>query len=858
MKNARITPVENDNGKTAALSSNELESKPSGASTRSSSRNRRKPTFENAHGIVASGSTEISSTNSSLQPRTASLHHAPNQKDKVNTGRDSPFARSSTSVSHDELRTSKMTGRLPSSLSENRTKNQFKKSIRVDAVASILATLDERCYHRTLLQDANSLNQKILMPMSLPWMHPVVPVARNIPCDIDEMPEILSVDDGSHTPFENGPFGFGNFAMGQMQQSADQNLLVTKSVAMRAAARRSVDPGVIELSTVTLHPDEVLKNTFDEAQTDLSCSMDDAVGELSLCCFEIEQKRKKRKIDKAKMLTRKRFISVKINSTSSKFSILPSASLDLACARLPTEVQEARFLSMSKATKIAQKLGSYDCRHGLGPTNASGKNANRVTVGRTRRMWTSKSPADKPQRVFFTSLLTGGRLDSGTQKRPRDIRVAIKVNGEYFQPNDAGMILERRESPGLHAHRVVAEKQCSVDVNKLVTKLIKSKMGEKSRRSLVGMELPLIKPATFDCIPDSTGMISVACTSPGTIPATSVHRLLNNAANEDSAVCTVCWHRGCHELGSLQECSSCGVLAHPNCCLDTGIFRDARVGSDSATAPAWFCSVCSSTTGKTTQDASQQTVKTRRRISRRPVWLNDSLVESPVSNCKTSHLSAPNHSGHKCFLCPFSGGAMSLVKVNGVNSWVHEVCRIWTGFGLSPMDEPTNVSGEDRRIEYCALCGVAGAKLNGGSSDKSPHFSSILAKCAGARCRVYFHPMCALLASKLTRKYVRASMTSTEPSQSSPQMSKDFDISSRFTLTAIDCEAVQKRHGVVKMLQIPVCFCGFHNPTRQADMYGLYPGGEHIDDKVVRVPPHGAKMTSTISQTAAAAVGSKQ
>jgi hypothetical protein len=79
---------------------------------------------------------------------------------------------------------------------------------------------------------------------------------------------------------------------------------------------------------------------------------------------------------------------------------------------------------------------------------------------------------------------------------------------------------------------------------------------------------------------------------------------------------------------------------------------------------------------------------------------------------------------------------------------------------------------------------------------------------------------------------------------------KDLDLASRYTLTAIDCEAAKKDTGEIQSLQIPVCFCGIHNPAREASMYGLYPGGEYIDKEVVRVPPYSDRNKPKLATTA--------
>ena len=110
-----------------------------------------------------------------------------------------------------------------------------------------------------------------------------------------------------------------------------------------------------------------------------------------------------------------------------------------------------------------------------------------------------------------------------------------------------------------------------------------------------------------------------------------------------------------------------------------------------------------------------------------------------------------------------------------------------------------------------------------------------------------FHPMCALLVSKLSTQSNQASSNvlknDREGEVGNFQKSKDKDskLALEFTLTFVDCDATTpvsgKDSGTTQTLQIPVCFCGIHNPKRERSFYGLYPGACHIDKEVMRVPP---------------------
>ena len=762
-------------------------------STRQSSRKRQvSPSESNSEDAIV-GSAKLASNNESVKPGTDE--------------------RSSQQVSRKRVRSAK-TERAKSS------GKKVGKASSIDAVASLLAALDERAYRRALLRDANCINHSLLTPMSLPWMHAVVPVARNIPCDIDEMPEILTSDDGAYTAYENGPFGFGNFAMGKMRPATQSRQVNNEVGASRSAARRSEDPGVIELSTIVLPSNEregTTCNSSDDFPVDLSISGDYILGEMSLKCFEVEQQLKERRVEQARSLVRKQFISVNINSTSSKSRILPAnvGMGSLLEAKMPAEVQEGRFLTSKKAKPIAEKLGTYDLRHGLSPTNPSGKNANRVSVGRTRRMWTSKIASDQPQSVSFASLLTGTILESGTQRRPRDIKVGIKVNGDFISEDDDTDLntlhpqledqIEEKDGGDIPA---LSSLQCVLDPSKFLKNMQKPSL-DYSQSEAPGT--PLLRHAKLDCVPDTTGLICVSCTAPGEIPLKSVHRLLNEAA-EDSSVCTVCWSPSKIDLGDVYKCSKCDVLVHPQCCHDPGVMEDYK----------WTCAVC---LNLKTENGSK-----RKRTSRPPRWLEESKV-SPETD-RLLDISQQQEGEVKCALCPFSGGAMSVVERNGAKFWVHEVCRVWT-------DSEWESDPSKWVASNCALCGRSADRV-------------ALVKCAAANCQVIFHPMCALVLTKVLAR-TQAGQPSTTSQKTTDEgfdlkvsMAEDLKLCSEFTMTILDCEASTPATGQAadetRTLKLPICFCGIHNPKRDRTMYGLYPEGRFITKEIMRVPPLESRM----------------
>ena len=749
--------------------------------------------------------------------------------------------------------------------------NDNEEHISIDACATFLATLDERAYHRSLMRDADNIAQGILLPMDLPWMHAVVPVARNIPVDIDNLTATLTADDGLYSPFENGPFGYGKFDIGQLRRGTSNSRLANAQEMVCSASRRSDEPGVIELSKITLPPlpqdDEAsasivakppdhLRENSTEVSIQHQGPDDDERGELSLRCFELMQKRRRRKVNQSRSCVQKQFISVKVNGSSSRASLFSNSSSDNASffeATLPLEVQNGRFLSVSKAQSIANKLGTFNWRHGLAATNHSGKNSNRISAGRTRLMWTEKSPADQPQRVYFTSLLTGAKLDSGAQKRPREIRVGIKVNGELWKGESKAENVNSN-SDLIHTQQKASKSSllCTLDSDRLVQSILKGSRAfktdrykDKSREPELGLlsKTMFIKPARIECVPDCNGIISVLCSSPGSIETASIHEPLNNAARQHS-VCSVCWSPTEDGVRDVKECYECGVSVHLQCCRDTGIKTPIDDTSGMETTNQWRCAVCckfrvnKQGEGFDSLSVSENSKKPRRK-SRPPTWMKDAHIEPKAKKRSDSSPDSLVVDEVKCIRCPYSGGAMSPAEEDGNLVWIHEVCRIWVA-DASTIDQISD-------LPRCALCGTedtrapSAAKRSASSSDTR---ASQLIKCAAERCQVRFHPMCALLSSKLAEERCQPHKTTKKESvgENSAEKAKDEDskLCTKFTLTALHCKAeegaIGKDPGEIRSVTVPVGFCGIHNPLREPSFYGVYPGGTYLDPETMVVP----------------------
>ena len=141
------------------------------------------------------------------------------------------------------------------------------------ALSMILSQIDRKSYEKALAYDTESLLQHKLLPKSFVWNKPRVQLLRSLPRDIEDMPGILNAS--SISPFHtrstnNGSLGFGMFDMGEFRRvdlkrtgtnepslqpnSSGEDLEdqpeypLLGNFKYKAAARRSEDPGILELN----------------------------------------------------------------------------------------------------------------------------------------------------------------------------------------------------------------------------------------------------------------------------------------------------------------------------------------------------------------------------------------------------------------------------------------------------------------------------------------------------------------------------------------------------------------------------------------------------------------------------------
>jgi len=237
------------------------------------------------------------------------------------------------------------------------------KREKLEQASLCLANMDEGKMNEALEVDTTRLFEKILYPPSFPWTHHIVPVSRNLPCDIDD---------------------FHIFRLQDALDSSDPNASVRDPGLLRAQLGRRTAP-------------------------------------LS--------------------------VSVRLGGSSSRSDILGVANdrerLPLLLASvLPKEVVNGRHLTVTHTAEVATYLGSYDHRFGLPPQGVEGaeqrSRPKRSICGRTRRMWTQAQIYEESGRHLYTSLLSDEKLAGGRHKRPRIVRVGIRLNsklicGDYAQ-----------------------------------------------------------------------------------------------------------------------------------------------------------------------------------------------------------------------------------------------------------------------------------------------------------------------------------------------------------------------------------------------------------------------------------------
>jgi len=204
------------------------------------------------------------------------------------------------SVSKREPRATRRTRNTTRGWGDDSDPNRFlapKEDRTMSMAAMILAGIDADSYEYAAWDDADFIMKNHVLPKSLPWHKPRVPLLRTLPRDIEDMQGVWHAgddsDDINRKHVNSGSFGYGMFDMGGLlkedvkgtraetiiaKPSNPMVAAIPLSPAKRrfgaggredgnssandedneipcqifdqidAAARRSIDPGVIELT----------------------------------------------------------------------------------------------------------------------------------------------------------------------------------------------------------------------------------------------------------------------------------------------------------------------------------------------------------------------------------------------------------------------------------------------------------------------------------------------------------------------------------------------------------------------------------------------------------------------------------
>ena len=136
----------------------------------------------------------------------------------------------------------------------------------------------------------------------------------------------------------------------------------------------------------------------------------------------------------------------------------------LLSAFLPQDIQTGRSCIYDAAIENGKVLGTFDIRH---PTTVYERDhpeegpamnkCKRINTGRGRLLWTTIHLGKVPDgaantaaavrgRVYYTSSITGQRMEPGSFKRPREVVVGIRVNGSLIQSEESSNPLKSLQS----------------------------------------------------------------------------------------------------------------------------------------------------------------------------------------------------------------------------------------------------------------------------------------------------------------------------------------------------------------------------------------------------------------------------
>ncbi|KAL7536725.1 hypothetical protein ACHAXR_011212 [Thalassiosira sp. AJA248-18] len=501
------------------------------------------------------------------------------------------------------------------------------------------------------------------------------------------------------------------------------------------------------------------------------------------------------------------------------------------------------------------------------------------TNARKRKHSTRQSENEAPALKMYIQCpesRTDEEIDSALSYYSNHLQEVQPREDKFFQrstANGAVVYLEMGDQSSSHT---------DIDRNEIIAALLKLNQKKTAQKKLkrsassdtmLAEAAPIVyggsqvikrsNPPRFACVPLEDGLMRTVCLNAGTMSGAAVHQVIREISEQKPGRrCSVCWSDEGTGKEGVAQCVKCGLLAHSKCCLDKGEFSASssvspkekeisectRQGqgnnmngaanvdgerSDDQTEE-WQCAVCCRYT--------RREPKPRKFADGETYSLSNNTGGNVAANINA------NMPGPRCSLCPHRGGAMSQLEsasdvAGHSHKWAHEVCRIWNGLDIS--DDPKLKECSSLFQEFpngsplstvCALCGTGRMKGN-----KSMQFNG-LTRCAARGCFVAFHPMCALLASKVgmddsagkaksvrTRKTRHTEQAGEEKkSDDNHNIEADKKLCKEYTLQLVQLTrtegAVDSAGEDDKSTIIPVAFCGIHNPQREDSFFGCLPG----------------------------------
>lgn len=735
--------------------------------------------------------------------------------------------------------------------------SQAPKEAALDTLATmILSRVDEVEHEKAVWEDADRVMRNHILPKTLPWAKPRIELLRSLPRDIEDMPGVWHAGEDQsgdvyRKDINSGLFGFGMHDSGGLLKAdlstttpqvsfspkpgtgiSDMPSSPTRTPTRRraaigaeeilhhfheetnlecndtftAAARRSEDPGIIELaglyfpicyisnspsylsnilsfllflvklplpskttallkfhnhrmpqdtstsekilqgeraetcSKMPLYWDKVDGNVFQEPPAFVKDEdieeklLDDK--DFSMYTYMKERSNRKRKIEElTKACSRNWKISVKFANTSSRSNLAPKVkNAMILLAELPSYVQNGQALTYESALLkdkeegLREKLGSYDCRatslstsmsfdamDGTKASKSAGR-SKRLNVGRTRLIWSGVSNA-AGNKLNFSSLLSGEKLDSGSYKRPRDVKVMIRLNGNIIQEemeedsdkkrnreifsekfswssskvsqavetacptvNGISTVTEQREEGDEDGPCYFPENvHCNMDCISYFGSLMAGKKvpnEETSIKTPSGIEMTFDRPQ-FICMPVDEGFMRVFHSHPGNFRpieglqkmlskvaassnGTDISQILSNVRNSPSKklYCTVCWLPH-FPKNKVYQCQECDMPCHISCCQGRPIYENK-----SDIPSSWICAVCENTPYtevlRQRPESNDAHISSPSRKSQRspkiPARYKDNEFKIEGSFWfKTYQMKSNKTDLPKCTLCPHSG-----------------------------------------------------------------------------------------------------------------------------------------------------------------------------------------------------------